>query len=137
MNISPFFNNAIGWIGAAMVLVAYALLSIQWMSANSFVYQALNVIGALMLVVNSYYLGAYPSVGVNIAWVGIAALTLFRDWWRGPLGAYEKVRSQFTKRVNMQRITLKRIKLPNFKHQNRTTRKTSPALNGLEQRQLS
>ncbi len=36
-----------------------------------------------MLVVNSAYLGAYPSVGVNAAWAGIAAAMLVRLWWRG------------------------------------------------------
>jgi hypothetical protein len=29
-------------------------------------------------------LGAYPSVGVNAAWAGIAAAMLVRIWWRGP-----------------------------------------------------
>ena len=137
MNISPLLNDAIGWIGAALVLIAYALLSIQWISGNSFSYQALNVTGAIMLVINSWYLGAYPSVGVNAAWVGIAALTLLRDWWKGPVEAYKKVTTQFSKRVNLQEVTLKRVKLPNFRHESRKVRKTNPATNGFGQTQLS
>ena len=137
MNISPLLNDAIGWIGAALVLIAYALLSIQWISGNSFSYQALNVTGAIMLVINSWYLGAYPSVGVNAAWVGIAALTLLRDWWKGPVEAYKKVTTQFSKRVNLQKVTLKRVKLPNFRHESRKVRKTNPATNGFGQTQLS
>ena len=46
-------------------------------------------------MVNSYYLGAYPSVGVNAAWAGIATLTLLRDWWKGPADAYKKVTAHF------------------------------------------
>jgi hypothetical protein len=111
----PIFIDALGWIGAALVLVAYWLLSIKWMEGDWLSYQALNIAGAALLVVNSYYLGAYPSVGVNAIWAGIAALTMFRDWWRGPVATYKKVTSQFSKRVKLQKIALKRIKLPAFK----------------------
>lgn len=115
----PTFIDAVGWIGAALVLIAYGLLSIKWMEANWYSYQALNVAGAVMLVVNSYYLGAYPSVGVNAAWVGIAAITLFREWWKGPVDTYNKVTKQISKRVNLQKTAIKRIKLPAFKHANK------------------
>jgi hypothetical protein len=115
----PIFIDAIGWIGALLVLVAYGLLSIKWMDGNAFSYQLLNAAGAIMLVINSYYLGAYPSVGVNAAWVGIAAITLFRDWWRGPADTYKKVTSQLSKRVNLQKIAIRRVKLPVFKHANK------------------
>lgn len=107
--------DAIGWAGAALVLIAYGLLSIRWMDGNSFSYQALNIAGAVMLVINSYYLRAYPSVGVNAVWAGIAGLTLFLEWWKGPVEAYKKVTSQFSKRVNLQKVSIRRIKLPAFK----------------------
>ena len=115
MNTFPILIDVIGWLGAALVLLAYALLSVRWMDGNSFSYQALNVTGAVMLVVNSYYLGAYPSVGVNAAWVGIALLTLLRAWWTGSAEAVKKVADKFPKRVNLRKIALKRIKLPGFK----------------------
>ncbi len=129
MNMTPFIIDSIGWIGAILVLAAYLLLSIQWMSGNSFSYQFLNVTGAVMLVINSYYLGAYPSVGVNAIWAGIAATTVFLDWWRGPANTYKKVSTQLRKRVNLQKITLKRIKLPNFKHQELKMPKSQPRAN--------
>jgi len=137
MNTTTFFIDAIGWTGAALVLIAYGLLSIQWMSGNSLSYQTLNVAGALLLVVNSYYLGAYPSVGVNAAWVGIAALTLFRDWWKGPAEAYKKVTSRLPKRNALRKVTLQRIKLPAFKRENRSLRKGQAVSNGFGQHQLS
>jgi hypothetical protein len=59
-------------------------MSISYIDGNSRMYQWLNAAGAGMLVVNSVYLGAYPSVGVNAAWAGIAAAMLVRIWWRGP-----------------------------------------------------
>jgi hypothetical protein len=130
MNIASIFIDAIGWTGAVLVLIAYGLLSIQWMDGKSIGYQALNVTGALMLVINSYYLGAYPSVGVNAAWVGIAAITLFRDWWRGPAAAYKKVTSQFSKRITLRKITLQRIKLPAFKQLSRNLKNGRPVSAG-------
>jgi hypothetical protein len=132
MNTFPILIDAIGWIGAALVLIAYGLLSIKWMEGDWLSYQALNAAGAIMLVINSYYLGAYPSVGVNAAWVGIAALTLFRDWWRGPVATYKKVTSQFSKRVTLQKIAIQRIKLPAFKHGNTSVGRLS-GNRGLEQ----
>lgn len=132
MNTFPIFIDAIGWIGAALVLLAYGLLSIKWMEGDWLSYQALNAVGAIMLVINSYYLGAYPSVGVNTAWVGIAAITLFRDWWRGPADTYKKVTTQLSKRVNLQKIAIQRVKLPVFKQGNKPVGR-SPGNRGLEQ----
>jgi hypothetical protein len=135
MNTIPFLIDAVGWTGAALVIIAYGLLSVQWMSGNSFSYQALNVAGALLLVINSYYLGAYPSVGVNAVWVGIAALTLFRDWWKGPTEAVKKAAFHFSKRHNLRKITLRHIKLPAFKQMNRNPDKRSSSSNRLGQPQ--
>jgi hypothetical protein len=133
MTTTTFFIDLIGWTGAALVLIAYGLISVQWMDGNSFGYQALNVSGALMLVINSYYLGAYPSVGVNAAWVGIAALTLFRDWWRGPVNAYKKVASQLSKRSSLRKVTLQRIKVPNFRRPNSSPKKDGSNSRGINQ----
>ncbi|MCX6066526.1 MAG: hypothetical protein NT121_12350 [Chloroflexi bacterium] len=123
MNTTTFFIDAVGWTGAALVLIAYGLLSIRWMDGNSYSYQALNVTGAIMLVINSYYLKAYPSVGVNAAWVGIAVLTLFREWWRGPAETYKRVTARLSKREPLRKISLQRIKLPAFKLGNRNNQK--------------
>jgi hypothetical protein len=120
---TAIFMDVIGWTGAALVLIAYGLLSIRWMDGSSFSYQTLNIAGAVMLVVNSYYLGAYPSVGVNAVWAGIAALTLFLEWWKGPVEAYKKVTSQFSKRVNLQKVSVQRIKFPAFKLEHKSGQK--------------
>lgn len=129
MHITSFFMDMIGWLGAALVLVAYALLSIDWISGNSPGYQALNIAGALLLVINSYYLGAYPSVGVNAAWVGIAMLTIFRDWWKGPVAAYQKVKASLPKRQNLRKFSLRHIKVPNFKKFNQAPRLVRATIN--------
>jgi hypothetical protein len=71
-----FAINVLGWIGVAALLFAYWLVSAQKAMGNSRTYQAINLFGAALVLVNSLYYGAYPSVGVNAAWIGIGAYTL-------------------------------------------------------------
>ena len=71
--------NILGWSGTALCLLAYYLVSTRRLEGDSPIYQWMNILGALMLISNSAYFQAYPSVGVNVAWIGIALLTLFRS----------------------------------------------------------
>ncbi len=64
--------DVIGWLGAASLLAAYALVSTKKLEGNSIAYQLLNLAGGIFLVINSSYYGAYPSVAVNVVWIGIA-----------------------------------------------------------------
>ena len=74
--------DILGWLGAVLYLVAYGLVSTKKVESDSWVYQGLNIIAGTMLIINTYYLRAYPSAGLNIAWVGIAFLTLGRKVWK-------------------------------------------------------
>lgn len=132
MDTTYYFIDALGWTGAALVLIAYGLISVRWMEGNSFSYQALNATGALLLVINSYYLRAYPSVGVNAAWVGIAAITLFRDWWKGSAEAYKKVSSRLSKRIPLRKASLQRLRLPAIRRTKPDALTTCPAANGTD-----
>jgi hypothetical protein len=76
--MNNFLIDAAGWIGVAALLVAYVLVSAKKLAGDSTVYQLLNLLGAALLIVNSFYYGAYPSVSINVVWIGIAALTLAR-----------------------------------------------------------
>ncbi len=42
--------------------------------AQSYIYQLLNIIGSLLLIVNTLFYGAYPSSAVNIIWVFIGII---------------------------------------------------------------
>jgi hypothetical protein len=77
------FINLIGWTGVVFLLIAYALVSTKRCSGDSVIYQSLNITGALLLIINSFYFGAYPSVGINIAWVGIGFFTLINTLKKG------------------------------------------------------
>lgn len=70
--------NLAGWVGAFMLLLAYALVSTRKLAGDSFIYQGLNLVGSACLVLNAYHFGAYPSVGVNSIWIAIALFTLIK-----------------------------------------------------------
>ena len=65
-----------GWAGAAAVLVAYGLVSTERVTSRSWIYQLLNICGALGLVINSTWYGAIPSAVVNVIWIGIGVYAL-------------------------------------------------------------
>ncbi|MBB74729.1 MAG: hypothetical protein CMJ75_09470 [Planctomycetaceae bacterium] len=69
--------DAIGWCGAVLVLLAYALVSLRKVEGDSVFYQMLNLSGAALLVANTVYLGAYPSAFVNVIWITIGGYALY------------------------------------------------------------
>jgi hypothetical protein len=71
-------TDILGWVGAGLLLAAYVLVSSKRLEGDSVAYQVLNLAGSALLIANSAYYGAYPSVGVNVVWIGIAALTIAR-----------------------------------------------------------
>ena len=73
--------DIIGWIGAATYLLAFGLVSAKRLAPDSWTYQGMNIFAGLLLITNNFYLRAYPSTALNIAWVGIAALTLGHKHW--------------------------------------------------------
>ena len=72
--------DVLGWIGAGALLSAYALVSAGRLSGRGLGFQVLNLVGAVGLLVNGVYHGAWPSAGLNTVWlvVGIVALTRLR-----------------------------------------------------------
>jgi phosphoglycerol transferase MdoB-like AlkP superfamily enzyme len=75
MNNHIWFD-AVGWLGAAALLVAYAMVSSRKMEADSAPYQVLNIIGSILLVANTIFYRAYPSSFVNLIWAGIAVFSM-------------------------------------------------------------
>lgn len=74
--MTNFFIDATGWLGAALVLYAYLMVSLKKLEGNSLHYQAVNISGALCLMVNTYFHHAYPSAIVNLIWIGIGIFAL-------------------------------------------------------------
>jgi hypothetical protein len=67
-----------GWIGTAALLLAYGLVSTRRLDGDGVPYQALNLVGAVLVLINSFYHGAMPSVAVNVFWIAIGLFALSR-----------------------------------------------------------
>jgi hypothetical protein len=65
-----------GWVGSGCVLAAYGMLSLHRLTARSRLYQALNILGSVCLIINTVFYSAYPSTFVNIVWLLIAIFAL-------------------------------------------------------------
>ncbi len=72
--------DVLGWIGTALYLVAYALVSAKKVEGDSLLYQGMNILAGGLLIVNTLYWKAYPSLGLNAAWIAIGLFTLGRKW---------------------------------------------------------
>ncbi len=53
-------------------------MTIRKLEGDSLLYQAMNIVAEVLLVANSLYYHAMPSVGVNAAWIGIGVFALAR-----------------------------------------------------------
>lgn len=72
--------DVLGWMGALLLLGAYALISFKKIEGNSLIFQLMNIFGSVFLVVNTYYYGAWPSTLVNLIWILIAMSAIFAIW---------------------------------------------------------
>ena len=61
--------DGLGWIGALCVLIPYALVSVGRLLGTAPLFRNLNIIGAVFLMLNTWYHRAYPSTIVNVVWI--------------------------------------------------------------------
>jgi len=68
--------DAIGWVGAAALLIAYALVSFKRLEGDAAAFQLLNISGSILLAANTIFYRSYPSTFVNLIWAGIAVFSI-------------------------------------------------------------
>ena len=73
-----FAVEAIGWTGALLILLAYLLISAGKLSGQSPAYQWMNILGAAGFVINGWWHGAIPSTALNVIWMGIVEVALWK-----------------------------------------------------------
>ena len=76
----------IGWFGMGSILIAYWLISSRRTEAKSILYQILNLIGAIGIVINAFYHRAFPPLGLNAVWAIIALWALISGQRKKKLG---------------------------------------------------
>lgn len=72
------FVEIVGWTGAVLILFAYLFLSAGKLTGQSTVYQGMNVVGAAGFTINGWWHGALPSTALNIIWMGIGLVALWK-----------------------------------------------------------
>jgi hypothetical protein len=70
--------EVVGWVGAALILLAYLLLSAGKLTGQSLAYQGMNVVGAAGFVINGWWHRALPSASLNVLWLLIGAIASWR-----------------------------------------------------------
>jgi hypothetical protein len=74
--MKQLFIDFTGWAGAVLVLYAYFMVSTKKLTGTSLHYQSANILGAVFLMINTYFHQAYPSAIVNLIWIGIGVYSL-------------------------------------------------------------
>jgi hypothetical protein len=66
----------IGWTGTFLFIISYALLSIRKIQADKVLYQGMNALAALCLVINAIHIGDKPTLVVNAMWMCISVYAI-------------------------------------------------------------
>ena len=64
--------DIIGWLGAALILLAFWLLTHKVTHSHSYTYLLLNLAGVLLLAIETRRHESYASFVLNVVWVLIA-----------------------------------------------------------------
>lgn len=75
-SVTSISIDVLGWIGAAAVVYAYASVSFHKLAPGSRLYQGLNILGSVLLILNTAWHRAWPSALVNLIWVFIAIFAM-------------------------------------------------------------
>jgi len=70
-----------GWTGSTLYLIAYALISLKKTEGDSVLYQGMNIIAGILVVIYTLSLKAYATTGLNAIWALIGVYTLGRKWF--------------------------------------------------------
>jgi hypothetical protein len=67
-----------GWAGAGLILLGYLLISAGKLTGRSAAYQWMNIVGAAGFVINGWWHAAIPSTALNVVWMGIGVVALWK-----------------------------------------------------------
>lgn len=68
--------DAMGWVGAIILLTAYTLNILQKLETDSNYFLSLNLVGGSLLTINAYITESYPFFVVNLFWVLVSIYQL-------------------------------------------------------------
>ncbi len=71
----------LGWFGVIAILVAYALMSFEFLKAQSYWYQGLSAFGGFCIVITALAKQDWPPFALNAIWCAIAFAAIARIWY--------------------------------------------------------
>jgi len=74
--VTDKLSEAAGWYGTAAIVGAYALISFKLIPSDGYIYQLLNLTGALGIIVVSIKKGVRQPAVLNAFWAVIAIVAL-------------------------------------------------------------
>lgn len=81
MSTAVIAVNVVGWLGMALLIGAYALVTTSRLSATGSTFQQMNLAGGAFLMINSAWYHAWPSAALNLVWVAIGSVGYARARW--------------------------------------------------------
>jgi predicted membrane metal-binding protein len=73
-----WITEVLGWYGVIAILLAYALLSLDFVESQSLSYQMLNLTGAIGVMIDAIADHDAQPVVLNVIWAAIAVLAIVR-----------------------------------------------------------
>jgi len=67
----------VGWLSIVGILVGYLLITFGFITPNTIIYQGINLVSSLGIVVTSYPKKNYPVVALNMVWFIAALISIF------------------------------------------------------------
>ena len=80
----------IGWIGSLALVAAYFLVARGVWAGDSLKYNALNMSGAILLIINCAYVNAWPSAVANLFFLAVGVVATASLTCRQPPKIYSK-----------------------------------------------
>lgn len=72
--------DAVGLLGVAAILVAYALLQAGRYATRDLAYSVLNAVGAALVLVSLWFEFNLPAVVIELFWLAISVYGIWRAW---------------------------------------------------------
>ena len=71
--------NALGWLGAFCILIAYMYLTFELLEAQSFDYNAFNLIGGICIAIRVYYDKNHSSFVLELVFIAAALIAIIKS----------------------------------------------------------
>jgi phosphatidylserine synthase len=68
-----------GWLGAVLYLLAYALVSLKKLDGQSNLFQGMNIVAGVLLVLNSIFYRIWAPVALNGIWALIGVFVILKN----------------------------------------------------------